>query len=264
MDYTRENKNFNLIIKTNINDRNISQKTINKKNRSNKNIYELIFTSLLFINVFIYILSKNENILIKYESNYIKLKINRIGIQNVFTHNTGSDAFPKYNFPDEIYINEEKQNDINYQYNLNKTENEIKLMWNNPINNSAFMFFACHNITEIDLSNFDASNIIFMTYMFSHCFSLTSINLTNYKTSKVKKINRMFENCSSLISVDVSSFDTSNVEWMNHMFCGCQSLISLNITNFITSNATDKEYLFSDCSLLTLILHWLDIHIICS
>ena len=251
MDYTRENKNFNLIIKTNINDRNISQKTINKKNRSNKNIYELIFTSLLFINVFIYILSKHENISIKYESNYIILKINKTGLQNVFTHNNGSGAFPKYNFPDEIYINEEKQNDINYQYNLNKTENEIKLMWNNSINNSAFMFFACHNITEIDLSNFDASNIIFMTCMFSHCLSLTSINLTNYKTSKVKKINRMFENCSSLISVDVSSFDTSNVEWMNHMFCGCQSLISLSITNFITSNTTDMEYLFSDCSLLT-------------
>ena len=250
MDYIKEYKSLILLVKNNTYDKYILKKTINKKIRNNTTIYERIFKSLLFIDIFIHILSKNKNFSIKYGTNYITLKINGTGLKNILTSKSDSTTFPKYNYPNEIYINGVRQINISYQYYLNQTENEIKLIWNNRINNSAYMFYSCPDITEIDLSNFDASNIILMTCMFSHCSSLTSINLKNFNTSNVEKTNRMFQNCSSLISVDVSSFDTSKVDWMNHMFCGCSSLISLNITNFITSKTTDMEYLFSDCNLL--------------
>ena len=41
------------------------------------------------------------------------------------------------------------------------------------------------NITEIDFSNFDTSEVNGMTEMFSGCTSLTSINFENFNTSKV-------------------------------------------------------------------------------
>ena len=37
------------------------------------------------------------------------------------------------------------------------------------------MFILCPDIIEIDLSNFNASQVVIMTYMFGFCYSLTSI-----------------------------------------------------------------------------------------
>ena len=219
--------------------------------RNYRKIYTNIFFSIfLFIDLFIKTISRNEFHINIYGSNYITLKINGTGVKNFLTSNIGEKGFPSNNFPNEIHINEIRKNISTSKYNFSQQENRIKLVWYNNIDNSAYMFYFCPDITEIDLSNFVSSNINLMTYMFGKCSSLTSINLTNFNTSKATKINRLFEGCSSLTSLDLSSFDTSNILWMNHMFFGCSSLTSINITNFNTSKTTDMEYLFADCKLL--------------
>ena len=157
-----------------------------------QNIYEIIFI-LLFINLFVLLVSKNEFFSINYNLNYITLKINGTGNKNVFHRNTEIDRFNELHFPDIIYINDEIQNEIKYQYNFEQTENNVTLIWNRTIDICAYMFILCPDIIEIDLSNFNASQVVTMTYMFGFCYSLTSINLTNFNTSKVTKINRMFE-----------------------------------------------------------------------
>ena len=45
------------------------------------------------------------------------------------------------------------------------------------------MFYRCLNLTSLDLSNFDTSNIIDMDGMFAHCSSLVSLDLSNFNTS---------------------------------------------------------------------------------
>ena len=52
------------------------------------------------------------------------------------------------------------------------------------------MFDGCSDISEIDLSNFDSSEITDMNNMFYKCSSLTSINLTGFITSQVTAMNR--------------------------------------------------------------------------
>ncbi|MGI6117212.1 MAG: BspA family leucine-rich repeat surface protein [Bilifractor sp.] len=116
------------------------------------------------------------------------------------------------------------------------------------------MFSDCSGLTSLDLSGFDTSKVTSMSSMFSNCKSLTNLNLSSFDTSKVTGMHYMFQNCSSLTSLDLSSFDTSKVTGMSQMFNGCSGLTSLDLSNFDTSSLRDStgiEYMFNGCSSLT-------------
>ena len=113
------------------------------------------------------------------------------------------------------------------------------------------MFFDCSDITAIDLSNFDTSNVTNMGYMFSKCSLLSSLNLSNFNTSKVTNMRDMFSGCSLLSSLNLSNFNTSNVTNMQCMFKSCSALTLLDISNFDTSKVTNMDTMFRGCSQLT-------------
>ena len=73
------------------------------------------------------------------------------------------------------------------------------------------------NIVELDLSNFDTSQVAYMNSMFSGT-SLTSLNLSNFDTSKVMKMSNMFFNMRNLTSLNLTNFNTSKVTDMEDMF----------------------------------------------
>ena len=146
-----------------------------------------------------------------------------------------------------VYINGIKQKLVKYGYYFNQTENFVELVWNNSINNSRNMFYECSDIIEIDMSNFDTSQITMMLYMFDGCSSLKFLNLSNFNTSQVESMYSMFHGCSLLTSLNLSSFNTSQVTTMAHMFHGCSSLISLNLSNFNNSNVQSMESMFHSC-----------------
>ena len=100
-------------------------------------------------------------------------------------------------------------------------------------------------ISNIDLSNFDTSNVADMSSMFQGTWQLVSLNLLNFNTSKVKKMNSMF-NGSSLPSLNLSSFNTSSVTDMNKMFYNMMKLTSLDLSNFDTTNVIDMNQMFFD------------------
>ena len=110
------------------------------------------------------------------------------------------------------------------------------------------MFLECCNITQIDLSSFDTSNVTNMNNMFYGCSSLISLDLSNFDTMDVTNMNSMFSGCSSLNSLDLSNFDTSNVIRMNSMFSGCSSLISLDLSNFVIKNMSYFNFIFNVCT----------------
>ena len=56
----------------------------------------------------------------------------------------------------------------------------------------SFMFYYCKNIINIDLSNFDTSNIINMERMFCGCENLIDINLSNFETKNVTNMSLCF------------------------------------------------------------------------
>ena len=117
------------------------------------------------------------------------------------------------------------------------------------VTNMSGMFATCDNLTTLDLSNFNTSNVRDMAYMFKGCNNLSSIDFSNFDTFKVTKMNDMFDVCFSLTSIDLSSFDTSNVTNMAGMFNFCESLTTIKGIIDMRS-CTDYRGMFYICSKL--------------
>ena len=113
------------------------------------------------------------------------------------------------------------------------------------------MFYNCYNLTDIDVSGFDTSEVTDMSQMFRSCEKLKSLDLSNFDTSKVKDMGYMFYDCWELASLNVSNFKGINSTRMTDMFNRCKKLTDIKLTNFDTSGTTDMTRMFSECSSLT-------------
>ena len=242
---------FSLFSSTKIIEEYNQRKSLNTKTRIHTNKKFFIGTATLILNymffksiIFSALFFEFNQRKIKSGLSSINLKANGIGNVKVL-----SDKF-KDNFPNEIWINNINQSEINNTYYLNKSENLITLYWYDKIETLNYMFDSCYNITEIDLSNFDTSQVTDMSFMFYGCSSLISLDLSNFNTSQVKDMGVMFCGCSSLISLDLSNFDTSQVNYMSSMFRECSSLISLDLSKFVTSQVYYMYSMFNGCSSL--------------
>jgi len=207
--------------------------------------YSIIIRTLLSINLFILLLSNDIYYFLKQKYSLITLKIRGVGNKNIF-----SDVFLDYYYPHEVYINENRQNNIKSNYKFNQSNNIVKLKWNYGIQRASKMFYNCVDITEIDLSKFDTSYIEYMDEMFYSCSSLTSVNFFKSNNLKLFSIARMFYKCISLTSLDLSDCDTSNLIYMNQMFYGCKNLEYINMKNFnelkLFISSTDNKNIFKE------------------
>ena len=226
----------------------VSDKKNINKNNNNIIIIKKLIKIILIEKIFNQISTYNIIDLFSYQSSKITLKIKRIGSYNIFGEPTD---FNSSYYPDEIYINGNRTDIISYNYNFTQRENYVELIWINSINNCKNMFKNCFGINEINLSNFDTSQVTDMSYMFSSCSNLASLNVSNFDTSKVTDMSYMFRNYHDLASLDLSNFDTSKVNDMSNMFISCSNLDSLNLSSFDTSKVTDMSNMFSHCSDLT-------------
>ena len=148
-------------------------------------------------------------------SPYIELTISCPGNRSVFFENNKTIYIKGCQptvFPSNVYINNIKQKNKNSEYYLNKTENIVKLEFDNNVDLRCY-FHLYSNITKIDFTNFNFSILSSNNIggMFNGCTSLTSVNLANFNISEIEQIHLMFNNCSSLISVNLSNFYFSNV-----------------------------------------------------
>ena len=230
--------------------------------------------AIILINLIYFILSQdmnnNENLKNK---NNIKLKLIDDGINN-FDFKCLR-VFSGVEYPDRVYLND-KEIDLQQNGSINISRNDFShtylviLEWNKTIDTCQSFFNSLKGIIEIDLSEFDASEVtsmhsmfyqcedltnikfgninttslIDMSFMFSYCYSLYSIDLSNFDTSKVTKMTALFIECKSLISLNISYLNTSKVGDFFYFFYGCKSLISIDLSKFDTSSATNMNYMF--------------------
>ena len=80
------------------------------------------------------------------------------------------------------------------------------------------------NVTSMDLSGFNTTNVTYMNGMFAGCSGLTALDLSSFDTANVPLMYGMFYDCSGLTALDLSFFDTANVTDMTDMFNGCSGL----------------------------------------
>ena len=115
---------------------------------------------------------------------------------------------------------------------------------------SLFLAFNNSGLKQINVSNWDTSNVTNMSNTFSNCELLTSIDVSKWNTSKVTNMEGMFVGCNLLASVDVSKWNTSKVTDMASMFSGCGTLRSIDVSKWNTSNVTDISGMFFVCGSL--------------
>ena len=67
-----------------------------------------------------------------------------------------------------------------------------------------YMFLWCHDITSLDLSSFNTSNVTEMSEMFSSCYNLTTIKgVIDMKSCT--KYTDMFKGCTKLKGVKIKN-----------------------------------------------------------
>ena len=115
---------------------------------------------------------------------------------------------------------------------------------------SLFLAFDNSGLKQINVSNWDTSNVTNMSNTFSHCELLASIDVSKWNTSKVTNMEGMFVDCNLLASVDVSKWNTSKVTDMASMFSICGALRSIDVSKWNTSNVTDISGMFFGCGSL--------------
>ena len=158
--------------------------------------------------------------------------------------------------------------------NIEDEDSDYKIkLWLNPTDKTAYyytepekvylntdsshMFFSVmfgqeiKNILELDLLNFDTSQVTNMRYMFYNMTSLTTLDLSNFDTSQVTNMDSMFRVMSNLTTLNLSSFNTSQATDMSYMFSEMSNLTTLNISSFNTSQVTTMSGMFSGMSNLT-------------
>ena len=195
---------------------------------------------LIFIVSFFFI--SEVNIIIFSKNSKISLVIYKNGTQD-FLHQSF------YVDPSDVIINGiSKIDNCKKKCELEDDYNNITLIFEDPIISCSNMFKNLINITEINLENFDMSEVTNMFSMFSGCSNLEKINFgNNLDTSSVSNMNYLFQDCKNLKSIDLSNFDTSNVVYIDNIFSGCKSIKSIDLSNFNTSKIEGTYYLFSNC-----------------
>lgn len=122
----------------------------------------------------------------------------------------------------------EKEVPSNYEYigtlstgilvysKANSTE-EIAFVWPETIYASEDCedLFWDLNIKDVTFNNFDTSNVTNMNYFFYACPNLTRLDLSGFNTQNLLDANQMYVNCTSLSVLDISSF---NLENLTHVY----------------------------------------------
>ncbi|RDG17295.1 BspA family leucine-rich repeat surface protein [Leuconostoc pseudomesenteroides] len=116
-------------------------------------------------------------------------------------------------------------------------------------------------LTNLNLTNFETTNVIDMSYMFQKT-ALTSLDLSSWDVTQVTNFYYMFYSTTSLTTLNLSSWGVgrtaTNVD-MGYMFGITSALTNLNLTNFKTTNVIDMNNMFRSTALTSLDLSGWDV-----
>ena len=160
-----------------------------------------------------------------------------------------------YTEPEKVYLNTDSSKMFYSGYGSEKIQKFLELDLSNfntsQVTSMYSMFLDMFYLTTLNLSSFDTSNVTNMSYMFYGMSNLTTLDLSSFNTSKVIDMSGMFFYIYNLTTLDLSNFDTSNVTNMEAMFNHMPELTSLDLSNFDTSKVTDMSAMFFNTSNLT-------------
>ena len=114
------------------------------------------------------------------------------------------------------------------------------------------VFARLNKVEVIDISGWDTSNVINMSYMFNRCTKLKKIvGIENLDVSKLKTTKIMFYGCKNLVELDLTNWNPILLNSAWNMFSYCSNLkIIKNIENWQLPNIKNVSYMFYKCTKL--------------
>ncbi len=109
------------------------------------------------------------------------------------------------------------------------------------------MFENCTAVTSLDLSFFDVSSLEDTSRMFFMCGNLKELNLKGWNAPNLKSAGMMFYECSSLESLDLSTLNSTGLLSTWRMFDGCANLTTLDVSGFTLTVVEDPHRMFEYC-----------------
>ena len=160
-----------------------------------------------------------------------------------------------YAEPEKVYLNKKSNEMFFSKSDEQKIKNILEIDLSNfdtsEVTDMHNMFYGMSNLTTLNVSHFDTSKVTDMSLMFHGMRDLSALNLSSFNTSQVTDMHNMFYGMSNLTTLNVSHFDTSKVTNMGLMFYGMSNLTTLDLSNFDTSKVTNMGNMFSSMTNLT-------------
>ena len=88
-------------------------------------------------------------------------------------------------------------------------------------------FQECYSLEEINLSNWDVSNLTNCTNLFYNCGNLKKVNISNWNLAKCTGLTYWFVFDSNLEEVYVNNINTTNVSSFYSIFANCSKLAKI-------------------------------------
>lgn len=105
------------------------------------------------------------------------------------------------------------------------------------------VFNGCSNLTELNVSNWDTSNITTFTSFALGCTNLQSLDVSNWDTSNVTNFNSFARSCTSLTTLTVgNAFDNTIATSFQNAFLNCalnQSSVDAILVSFNTAGTSN-------------------------
>lgn len=154
-----------------------------------------------------------------------------------------------YTETEKVYLNTDSSNMFHYLPDLSSLD--LSSFDTSQVTDMRYMFSELSNLADLNLSNFNTSKVTNMESMFDGMSKITNLNLSSFDTSHVTNMDLMFSFTSKLVSLNLSNFNTSQVTVMNRMFANMPNLASLDLSSFDTSQVTEMSYMFYNTPNLT-------------
>jgi hypothetical protein len=140
---------------------------------------------------------------------------------------------------------ETTKNEIQFD---SKKEFTLEIRFKETLTKLNDFFYLARNLTEVDLSGLDSSNIKNSYNMFYRCINLKSVKFDKFDTSKLYNISKMFSECSSLESINFDLSNSNELVDVYGLFSGCTKLAKIELGNINTNKVLNMSRLFFGCS----------------
>lgn len=130
--------------------------------------------------------------------------------------------------------------------------NGLDIVDTSLVKDMGYMFCGGSYFANLDVGNWDVSNVWRMTAMFAGCTNLEHIDVSRWNVGKVQYFTAMFQGSDhigdmKLKEIDVGNWNTQSADSMGYMFYGCAQLENIDVDNWNVKGVLDFDHMFTDC-----------------